>query len=150
MENTDWFEIVEVLKRREIAMRLDDLCPHASGDPWEEVLWSEVCMDLGPRGSAKERSKPPPPWLIGLSKQFKKDTSELDRKLLGRVLEVFAELSELPYPFEAYGDTFKPLKGEFEGYWRYRIGDSRLIIEPKPADSQINVLALGPRGGMYD
>ena len=150
MENPDWTEVVEVLKRKDIVARLDDVCPHASGDSWREVLWPEVCMDISPKASATERPKPPPPWLIALSKQFKKDTTALDRKLLGRVLEVFAELTELPYPLETFGDTFKPLKGELEGCWRYRIGDSRLIIQPKPEELQINVLALGARGGVYD
>ena len=68
----------------------------------------------------------PPPWAIGFSKQFKKDTKALDRKLQGRVLEVLEELSGYEFPFHASGDTFKPLVGELAGCWRYRIGDHRL------------------------
>jgi mRNA interferase RelE/StbE len=142
MQNPDWSEIAEVLTRAQIAERLEGL--HEQG----EILRSYLEIDLFE--SPRERSEAPPPWLIGLSKQFKKDSAALDRKLLGRVLELLSELSELPYPFKTHGDTFKPLKGELEGCWRYRIGDSRLIIQPKPQESQINVLALGARGGVYD
>lgn len=91
----------------------------------------------------------PPPWAIGFSKQFRKDTKALDRKLQGRVLEVLEELSDYEFPFHASGDTFKPLVGELAGCWRYRIGDHRLVVQPVLQRCQLNALALGSRGSVY-
>ena len=142
MQNLDWIEITEVLTGDQIAERFRGL--YEQGEPLRSHLEIDAFRSPGDKSAA------PPPWLIGLSKQFKKDAVAMDRKLLGRVLELLSELSELPYPFKVLGDTFKPLKGELDGCWRYRIGDTRLIIQPKPEDSQINVLALGSRGGVYD
>lgn len=84
----------------------------------------------------------PPPWLIGFPRQFKKDTRALDRKLMGRILEVLEELSDYDVPFHAQGDTFKPLKGDLEGCWRYRIGDGRLVIQPEQERAQLNAIAF--------
>ncbi|MNN04529.1 hypothetical protein D3C81_1172580 [compost metagenome] len=95
-------------------------------------------------------AKAPPPWDIGLSKQFKKDTAALDRKLMGRVFEVLAEISDWEIPFKTRGDTFKPLTGELTGCWRYRIGDSRLLLKPEQEQRRINALAFAARGNVYD
>jgi mRNA-degrading endonuclease RelE of RelBE toxin-antitoxin system len=147
MISSDWFETQEVLGREDLLWRLHQACPEILGDKWR-LLNESVCLDIP---AFRQGPKPvPPPWSIGLSKQFKKDTSGLDRKLLGRVLEVLSELTTWPYPFKAQGDTFKPLGGELDGCWRYRIGDTRLIIQPALELAQINVLAIGARGSIYD
>lgn len=98
----------------------------------------------------KKRPDGPPPWLIGFSKQFRKDTSGLDRKLMGRILEVLEEVADYTPPFSPRGDTFKPLAGELAGCWRYRLGDHRLVLQPLPARSQINVLTFAARGSVYE
>lgn len=99
-------------------------------------------------GGAIDRG--PPPWKIGFSKQFKKDTKALDRKLMGRIFEVISEVADYAPPFETKGDTFKPLSGELSGYWRYRIGDHRLLLEPQPRRATINLLSFGARGSVYE
>lgn len=116
-------------------------------------LIKDVCSDSSD-GHAMydliEPTTPPPPWLIGFSKQFKKDTLELDRKLMGRILEVLEELSDYTPPFHTHGDTFKPLKSELEGCWRYRIGDARLVLKPEVGLAQLNAIAFKARGSVYD
>lgn len=92
----------------------------------------------------------PPPWRIGFTSQFRKDVGELDRKLQGRILEALQEVSGYAPPFRAKGDTFKPLKGDLLGYWRYRIGDFRLVIKPIVAESEIDVITFSARGAVYD
>lgn len=68
-------------------------------------------------------------WSIAFTPTFRKSVSAVDKKLQGRVLTAITELSEAPVT--AQGDTVKPLVGERKGLWRYRIGDYRLVYEPK-------------------
>jgi mRNA interferase RelE/StbE len=43
----------------------------------------------------------------------------------------------------------KPLKGEFQGYWRYRWGDYRVIYEISRQEILILVLRIGNRKDVY-
>lgn len=96
------------------------------------------------------RHEGPPPWRIGFTAQFRKDVGALDRKLQGRILEVLQEVSGYSLPFRTKGDTFKPLKGDLTGYWRYRIGDFRLVIKPIVDESEIDVITFSARGAVYE
>jgi len=100
------------------------------------------------RSVAREVPRRAPPWLLGTSETFLGHAMKVDRKLRGRVLEVLLELcnSEL----EPHGDTVKPLSGQFQGCWRYRIGDYRLIFRPNKVAATITAMALLPRGEAYD
>lgn len=44
----------------------------------------------------------------------------------------------------------KPLKGEFQGYWRYRWGDYRIIYKISEKEILILVLRIGNRKDVYD
>lgn len=124
------------------------------------VSYLDVCCDIDIAGDEqfevvegsepRARSTPPPPWAIGFSKQFHKDTKALDGKLLGRVLKALEELSLSSRPLRPHGDTFKPLEGELKGCWRYRIGDHRLVVQPRVEDARIDALTLAARGSVYD
>lgn len=107
----------------------------------EDALFD--CLDLS-------RHEGPPPWRIGFTAQFRKDVGALDRKLQGRILEILQEVSGYSLPFRTKGDTFKPLKGDLIGYWRYRIGDFRLVIKPIVAESEIDVITFSARGAVYE
>lgn len=65
---------------------------------------------------------------IAETKSFEKLKNKIDKKLLN-VIEnnVYPKLKSNPF----YGTNIKKLKGEFEGYYRYKIGNYRLfyIIE---------------------
>jgi mRNA interferase RelE/StbE len=43
----------------------------------------------------------------------------------------------------------KPLKGEFEGYWRYRWGDYRVIYKISEREILITVLRISHRKEVY-
>ncbi|MBD3843979.1 MAG: type II toxin-antitoxin system RelE/ParE family toxin [Campylobacterales bacterium] len=65
---------------------------------------------------------------IAETKNFQKIKSKLEPKLYQKILNnVYPQLKSNPF----YGANIKKLKGEFEGYYRYRVGDYRLfyIIE---------------------
>ena len=92
--------------------------------------------------------KRPPPWFVGLASGFIKDVENIDKKLQGRILEAITALTK--DPLTPRGDTIKPLSGEFAGYWRYRIGDHRLIYAPDREAGNLTLLAFASRGSVYD
>lgn len=73
---------------------------------------------------------------------------KVDMKIRGRILEAVSEISDSP--LEPHGDTVKPLSGELEGCWRYRVGDYRLVYSPNPNTGDITLLAFASRGSIYD
>jgi len=65
---------------------------------------------------------------IAETKSFQKLKKKLDEKLYNKIKTiVYPQLRSNPY----YGTNIKKLKGELEGYYRYRLGNYRLfyIIE---------------------
>lgn len=87
-------------------------------------------------------------WQSIFSEDFKKCLKTIDKKLKGRILEAVLQISENPTTLQ--GDTVKPLKHEFSGCWRYRIGDYRLIYKPIKEVFKILFLEFGSRGEIYE
>jgi mRNA-degrading endonuclease RelE of RelBE toxin-antitoxin system len=86
---------------------------------------------------------------IKMSSEFIKNLDHLkDTNFQGRVLKAITKL--LDNPINTKGDTVKKLSGEFEGKWRYRIGDFRLIYMPDQLSHTIILLAIRPRGTAYE
>jgi mRNA-degrading endonuclease RelE of RelBE toxin-antitoxin system len=115
------------------------------------IHYSRGLEDVGAsesRPRVEEPAKRPPPWYVGLSSNFKKDIDKIDMKIRGRILEAISNITE--DPVRLHGDTVKPLSGELEGCWRYRVGDYRLIYSPNRATGDITLLAFAARGSAYD
>ena len=70
-----------------------------------------------------------------------------DKKIQGRILEAITKITLSPKTI--MGDTIKPLTGDLEGYWRYRIGDYRLIYKPVEKWSEILLISFSSRGTVY-
>lgn len=63
-------------------------------------------------------------FLIAESKTFIKIKNQIDAKIYNKILSiVYPQLRVNPF----FGTNIKKLKGEFEGYYRYRIGSYRLF-----------------------
>ncbi len=61
---------------------------------------------------------------IAETRSFEKVKKNIDRKLYGKIVDiVYPQLRSNPF----YGSNIKKLKGKFEGYYRYRIGNYRLF-----------------------
>lgn len=159
MIDQSFFEICEVVPPWDLMAKLagndqgmDESYSVNAYNPKPRSMSVGMSFELDPYADifGDESASAPPPWLVGFSRRFKKDTHAIDRKLMGRILEVLEEISDYKPPFQAHGDTFKPLKGELAGCWRYRIGDNRLVIQPKVEQAQINAIAFGARGSIYD
>jgi addiction module RelE/StbE family toxin len=86
-------------------------------------------------------------WGFHMTKDFRKCVKDLDKNLRGRVLDAIAEICIKP--MELRGDTVKPLTGELNGFWRYRLGDYRLIYHPDAKAHRIDLVTIGGRGDVY-
>ena len=96
-------------------------------------------------------NKPKPPieknWGFKITKDFMNSIKKVDKNLQGRILEAITKLTLSPKTI--MGDTIKPLTGDLEGYWRYRIGDYRLIYKPVEKWSEILLISFSSRGSVY-
>lgn len=86
-------------------------------------------------------------WGLRMTSGFRKCIKELDKNLRGRMLDAISDISE--HPMELRGDTIKPLTGELKGFWRYRVGDYRLVYFPDPSARRVDLVSVGGRGGIY-
>ncbi|MBT0570697.1 type II toxin-antitoxin system RelE/ParE family toxin [Curvibacter sp. CHRR-16] len=71
---------------------------------------------------------------------------KLDKPVQRRIKKYLEGVSKLPDP-SARG---KPLTANFAGYWRYRVGDYRLICRIEQNKLIITVVMLGHRSTLYD
>ncbi len=73
----------------------------------------------------------------------------LPRKRQESIAQVFEHLCH-GSPFQHPNPTvIKPLKGEYKGLWRYRIGDIRIIYEVDQINQTISIIAIDNRGNVY-
>ncbi|MGA1828364.1 type II toxin-antitoxin system RelE family toxin [Microbacterium sp.] len=84
-------------------------------------------------------------WGLETSAQFDKAARKLDRQVLRRIKTYLDEVCELEDP-RARG---KGLTGDLVGYWRYRIGDYRVIVEIRDSVLVIVAIGLGHRSDIY-
>ena len=77
--------------------------------------------------------------------QVEEDLKKLDkstaRKILARVETYLAKAPQ---------ELGKSLKGDFQGYWRYRWGDYRVIYKISEREILIVVLRISHRKEVYD
>ena len=84
-------------------------------------------------------------WGLETSPQFDKAARKLDPQVLRRIKAYLDEVCELDDP----RSRGKGLTGDLAGYWRYRIGDYRVLVEVRDADPVIIAITLGHRSDIY-
>lgn len=84
-------------------------------------------------------------WGLETSSQFDKAARRLDPQVLRRVKAFLDEVCELDDP----RSRGKGLTGDLSGYWRYRMGDYRVLVEVRDDDLIIIAITLGHRSGIY-
>ena len=84
-------------------------------------------------------------WALQTSPQFEKAARKLDPQVLRRVKVYLDEVCELDDP----RSRGKGLTGDLAGYWRYRIGDYRVLVEIRDAQLVIVAITLGHRSDIY-
>jgi mRNA interferase RelE/StbE len=69
-----------------------------------------------------------------------------DRPLARKLARCFRRLEADP----RRGNNVKRLTGEFSGYWRYRVGDWRVVYRIDDAERRVNVVAIAHRREVYE
>lgn len=85
-------------------------------------------------------------WQLETSTQFDKTARKLDRPVLRRIRAYLDEVCELEDP----RSRGKVLSADLAGYWRYRIGDYRVVVEIRDNVLVIVAIGLGHRSDIYD
>ena len=77
--------------------------------------------------------------------QIEEDLKKLEKSSIKKILvRIETHLAVNPK------ELGKPLKGEFQGYWRYRWGDYRVIYKISEQEILIIVLRISHRKDVYD
>lgn len=83
---------------------------------------------------------------IVFSKKAEKKFLKLDKPVQRQIQKFILELQELENP-RARG---KALVGNLVGFWRYRVGDYRLLCRIRESELIIFVVEVGHRKEVYD
>ena len=84
---------------------------------------------------------------IAETKIFEKVKKQIDIKLYTKIKKiVYPQLRLNPF----YGNNIKKLKGEFEGYYRYRIGNYRLFYLIENEKVLVAIVDFKHRQNAYD
>ncbi len=85
-------------------------------------------------------------WSVDYTKDAIKTLAKLDKTVRNRILKFINEtLPKLENPREK-GDA---LQGELNTYWRYKVGDYRLICKIIDNEITILVVEIGHRSKIY-
>jgi mRNA interferase RelE/StbE len=87
-------------------------------------------------------------WKIEFEESAKKELSKLDKQTAKRIIDFIKErLSSIDNP----RNLGKRLKGSKSGdFWRYRIGDYRIICAIEDNSTKILVICVSHRKDVYD
>jgi mRNA interferase RelE/StbE len=85
-------------------------------------------------------------WRVEISDIAERQLKKLDRPVQKRILQYLSDRIEGCKNPRHFGE---PLKGGFSGFWRYRIGDYRVICEILDEGVMVLVLTIGHRREVY-
>ena len=85
-------------------------------------------------------------WTIRYLKSARKEAQKIDPQARERIREyVEQRVAKLDYPWQ----LGEPLKGQWASFWRYRVGDYRVICELRDQELVILVVRLGHQKDVY-
>lgn len=85
-------------------------------------------------------------WSVAIGDGARKDLRKIGKANRVRVLEFLRDrISHLENPRQLGG----PLKGELSGFWRYRVGDMRLLCRIDDGELVVLVVSVGNRREIY-
>lgn len=86
-------------------------------------------------------------WLIELDPSAEKELSKLDRQVARRILLFLHErISTLEDP-RSIGEALKGMR--FGDFWKYRVGDYRIITKIEDCNIRVLVVKIGNRREVY-
>jgi len=84
-------------------------------------------------------------WRLETTDEFDKAARKLDREALRRVRRYLEEVLELHDP----RDRGRALTANLASFWRYRIGDYRVVAEIRDDTFVLVAIGLGHRSEIY-
>lgn len=84
-------------------------------------------------------------WRLETTAEFDRAARKLDPQALRRIKTYLDEVLALDDP----RDRGRGLTADLAGYWRYRVGDYRIIVEIKDDVMTIIAIGLGHRSEIY-
>ena len=84
-------------------------------------------------------------WRLEFSDGFLRAARKLDRGVLAQIRQYLLDIVALPDP-SARG---KPLTANRRGYWRYRVGDYRVICEIRRDQLIVIAVTVAHRSEIY-
>lgn len=84
-------------------------------------------------------------WEIELSEHAVKQLAKLDKQTAKRITSKLREVSQLEDPCS----TGKALTGNLSGFWRYRVGDYRIVCDIERGVLVILVVDVEHRSRVY-
>lgn len=84
-------------------------------------------------------------WLLRTSPHFDRAARRLEKPVLLRIKSYLEEVCELEDPRQ----RGKGLTADRAGYWRYRVGDWRIIVGIRDDTLTIIAIGLGHRSAIY-
>ncbi|TPE49311.1 type II toxin-antitoxin system RelE/ParE family toxin [Maribrevibacterium harenarium] len=84
-------------------------------------------------------------WTTELTETAKKQLAKLDRQQAQRIIKYLRQVASLENP----KDRGKALTGNLSGFWRYRVGDYRIICDIQASELVIVAVFIGHRKHIY-
>jgi mRNA interferase RelE/StbE len=85
-------------------------------------------------------------WTVEISDIAERQIKKLDLPIQKRILDWLSERLEGCKNPHHFGE---PLKGKYSGFWRYRVGDYRIICDMQDDILLVMVLTIGHRRQIY-
>lgn len=85
-------------------------------------------------------------WAVSFSPVAEKTFGKLDRPLQRRIQELIDTRLQTDEDPRRLGEAYT---GPLKGYWKYRVGDYRLVCEIQDKAVHILVIAIGDRKEVY-
>lgn len=86
-------------------------------------------------------------WTINYSERALKSLRKMDKQNARRIVDFMElQIATLPEP----RISGKPLKGELGVFWRYRVGDYRILCEIRDEELVILAATIGHHREVYD
>ena len=84
-------------------------------------------------------------WTIKINSQASKYLKKVDKSVQQKIIMGINKLKEIEDPRK----IGKALQGKYVGFWRYRLGDYRIICEIQDESITILVIKIGHRKEVY-
>lgn len=84
-------------------------------------------------------------WSINFNKKSEKELSKLDKQTQQKIVKFLCGLENNDNPRK----SGRALKGDLGLFWRYRVGDYRIICQIEDETIMILVLSVGHRKEVY-